>query len=110
MATALSFYGDSEQVGPFMQTASHKTRAYYINANGFSGFVVKSVIIDVLTKAFEQKQLVEAAKFLHIDSGYVLQKLVSLKTNNLRVRFLGEEYPRLIIFVLKKLGKVAALQ
>ena len=55
MATALSFYGDSEQVGPFMQTASHKTRAYYINANGFSGFVVKSVIIAVLTKAFEQR-------------------------------------------------------
>ena len=56
MATVLSFYGDSEQVGFLMQTASHKTRAYYINANGFSGFVVESAIIDVLKKAFEQKQ------------------------------------------------------
>ena len=79
MATALSFYGDSEQVGFLMQTASHKTRAYYINANGFSGFVVKSVIIPVLTKAFEQRQLEESAKFQKdIDFGYVLKKLVSL--------------------------------
>ena len=83
-----------------MQTASHKTRAYYINVNGFSGFVVKSSIIDVLTKAFEKKQFEESEKFLHIDSKYVLQKLVSLKTSSLRVRFLGEEYPRLLMFVL----------
>ena len=73
MATALSFYGDSEQVGLLMQTASHKTRAYYINANGFSGFVVKSVIIAVLTKAFNQGQFEVPGKFLHIDSEKVLQ-------------------------------------
>ena len=37
LAIAFSFSGDSEEVGEFMQKASHKTRSYYVNANGLKG-------------------------------------------------------------------------
>ena len=48
IAIVFAFYGDSDQVGEFMQKASNKTRAYYINANGLQGFVVPYSIIALL--------------------------------------------------------------
>ena len=44
VAIVFSFYGDSEKVGIFMQKASHKTRAYYVNANGLKGFIVRNAL------------------------------------------------------------------
>ena len=44
VAIVFSFYGDSEKVGTFMQRASQKTRAYYINANGLKGFIVRNAL------------------------------------------------------------------
>ena len=55
IAIVFSFYGDSDEVGQFMQKASHKTRSYYVNANRFKNFVVSSVFIVVL-KREEAKQ------------------------------------------------------
>ena len=44
VAIVFSFYGDSEKVGTFMQRASQKTRAYYVNANGLKGFLVRNAL------------------------------------------------------------------
>ena len=34
-----SFYGYREEVGVLMQNCSHKTRAYFVNANCLKGFI-----------------------------------------------------------------------
>lgn len=54
MANVLSFFGDSDEVGDFMQKGSHKTRAYFINANGLPGFVVPYCITEYLKRAQEK--------------------------------------------------------
>ena len=40
IAIVFAFWDDDEEVKRLMQKASHKTRAYYINANGFNGFIL----------------------------------------------------------------------
>ena len=39
IALVLSSMGFSDEVFGFMQRASHQTRAYYVNINGFKGFL-----------------------------------------------------------------------
>lgn len=56
MAVVLSFYGDSEKVDEFMQKASHRTRAYHVNANLLKGFLVLS-IITILKRAEARQEL-----------------------------------------------------
>ena len=50
MAVVLSWFGDCEQIGDFMQNCSHKTRAYYVNANGLPGFVMPFSIAKYLER------------------------------------------------------------
>ena len=54
-AIILSFYGESGEVSYLMYYASHKTRAYFVNARMLKGFLVPSVIeivgaIDIKSK------------------------------------------------------------
>ena len=51
MVTVFSYFGDSEEVGELMQKVSHKTRAYYVNINGFRGFIKPYSITKDLRKA-----------------------------------------------------------
>ena len=61
MAKVLGYYSYSWEVAEFMQKASNKTRAYYMNANGFRGFVVIS-IVTMLRKADSNAEIAEVAK------------------------------------------------
>ena len=67
IATVIAFYGDSEEVGGFMQAASNSTRAYFVNANGLSGFVLPFSISKYLKRAKEQNQISELTKHQQID-------------------------------------------
>ena len=44
MALVFAFWGDTDEVGEFMQKAGHATRSYFVNANGLKGFLVPTVI------------------------------------------------------------------
>ena len=61
-----SYYGDSSEVANFMQKASNKTRAYYVNANGLKGFLVNS-IVTILRRADTNSELAEATKHQELD-------------------------------------------
>lgn len=50
IAVVFSFFGDYAEVRDFMQNASNKTRAYFVNSNGLRGFVV-SILLEVLIRA-----------------------------------------------------------
>ena len=50
IAIVFSFFGDSEDVREFLQKASHRTRAYYVNTGGLKGFLEPS-IFEILTTA-----------------------------------------------------------
>ena len=50
IAIVFSFYGDGEDFADFMQNASHKTRAFYVNSEGNPGFLVRSIVIETLRK------------------------------------------------------------
>ena len=47
VAIVMSFYGNNEVVTGLMQTLSHKTRAYIVNAKGLKGFL-KAGLISIL--------------------------------------------------------------
>ena len=49
-AIILSFYGDKEFVSKLMQCLSHKTRAYFVNADCLKGFLCHSLVSEVLRR------------------------------------------------------------
>ena len=51
VAIIFSLYGDSDQVLEIMRRASHRTRAYIVNAKGLKGFVVKPDLMKILNEA-----------------------------------------------------------
>ena len=55
IATVLGFMGDFEAVSDLMQYASHGTRAYWVNAQGLRGFVVKSGVMELLKRGIESR-------------------------------------------------------
>ena len=69
-----SYYGDSSEVANFMQKASNKIRAYYVNANGLNGFVVIS-IVTILRKTDKNSELAEVTKHQELDLQDLLGKL-----------------------------------
>ena len=48
LAVVFTFFGDREEGGEFMRKASHKTRAYYLNAMKLKGFLKPYPIIKEL--------------------------------------------------------------
>ena len=53
----LGFFGYQHQVMRLMQCLSHGTRAYIVNANGLTGFVIEFDIIRFLREADGAGQL-----------------------------------------------------
>ena len=47
----LGFFGYRHEVMPLLQTLSHRTRAYIVNAEGLPGFVIEMDIIKILQEA-----------------------------------------------------------
>merc|ERR1719266_513850 len=81
IAFVLAFYGDREEVSEFMQKASHRTRSYYINANGLKGFIAAFSIINDVIKADSNGDLEEVTKYQKVDVQAVVKKLRCIKTN-----------------------------
>ena len=54
IAKILGFMGYQHEVMPIMQSLSHSTRAYVINANSLSGFVAKFDIMKTIRTADER--------------------------------------------------------
>ena len=59
----LGFVSNSHEVTPLMQTISHATRAYIVNADGLPGFLVDVDIIEILKAADESEELEHCEKW-----------------------------------------------
>ena len=92
-----------------MQKISHKTRAYYINANGIKPFIVPYSCIEDLRVAEDSGELENLTKYQYVDINEFTKLFESMPTNKERVHFLSRRYPCLYIFLLKKRGMTAAL-
>ena len=99
-----------------MQCLSYGTRAYTINADGLSGFVLKFEIIRHLRRADKAGQLQDARKYQVIDLYTVESKLENFASKEEKIvegnkvmhtplqqkmNYLSEEYPRLFINILE---------
>ena len=73
---------EKEEVTTFMQKASKKTRSYFVNANGFHGFLIRSSIIECLKRAMEQNKISEVTKHQEIDMDAVFKLLDQIQTND----------------------------
>ena len=62
LAIVFGLFGDCEEVGEFMQKASHTTRSYYVNSNRLNGFLKPYSIVYDLRRA----NLMEVAKHQQI--------------------------------------------
>ena len=64
IAIVVSFLGFRHQAMPLMQSLSHRTRAYTINADGFANFVIRmETIAKTLRDANERGELEDAKKW-----------------------------------------------
>ena len=97
----LGFVDDRHEVMPLMQTISHGTRAYLVNANGLPGFVSAYDIIRHLKVADMAGQLEHARKWQVIDISLVEKSLENLTSLEQKMDYLSEAYPSLYILILK---------
>ena len=67
----LGFIGYRDQVLPLLQTLSHATRAYIINAEGLPGFVIAFDIMEPLKEADQARKFDRVKKWQDIDMGTV---------------------------------------
>ena len=114
MATVLSFLGSKQEVSNLMQTISHFTRIYFVNANMLKGFLVNYGILSTLIKE-EKKGLIEeifepkgepaAFAFHQFEMKEVYTQLETIQTEEEKLAFLGKRYPSLCVFVLKNHGR-----
>ena len=59
----LGFIGYRDEVTPLMQTLSHATRAFIVNANGLPGFLVSFDIMKYLKEEDKAGKLENAKKW-----------------------------------------------
>ena len=71
----LGLAGYNNQVIPLLQKISHGTRAFVVNADGLSGFVLPYDILKHLKEADENGQLEHARQWQIIDISKVERKL-----------------------------------
>ena len=74
----LSFLGYSHEVIPIMQTLSHATRAYIINADGLPGFIRSIEVIELLRNADEEGKLKYIKRYQVIDFDVLGKELKEL--------------------------------
>ena len=113
VATILSFWGSKHQVSNLMQTLSHFTRIYFVNAKMLKGFLVNYGISTTLKREenrglikenFEPKGEPVAFAFHQFEMKDVYTQLETIQTEEEKLDFLGKRYPSLCVFVLKNLG------
>ena len=96
-------FGQDDEVGEIMQKGSHKTRAFFINANGLRGFLVYS-IGRKLEKAQERGELVKETEHIEVKIESLVEYLKQLDTNKEGLDYLARWYPNLYVFVMEKRG------
>ena len=101
IAITFSYFGDKHEVGQVLQSASHKTRAYFKNANLLQGFLVAGRVIKILKIAQANGELMEMAEEINIDIISLITYLETLENDSARIEYLGETYPDLCIFALR---------
>ena len=63
IAHILAYFGYSYEVMHLMQTLSHATRAFFVNADGLQGFLVQFDLITFLEDAEDKGQLEKAKEW-----------------------------------------------
>ena len=79
IAKLLSFIGWRQQVLPLMQTISHGTRAYIVNAEGLPGFVPELNFMQFLKDAEKKGHLEQVRKLQEINLKNLRQGLPKKK-------------------------------
>ena len=104
IATVFGLFVDNEAVSEFMMKASHKTRAYFVNAKQLRGFVIPFSITEFLKKAQENNQLSKVARHQRIDMDALCKTLDQMKSTDEKYNYLSIRYPGLYVFVLQERG------
>ena len=113
VATVLSFWGNKQEVSNLMQTLSHITRIYFVNADMLKGFLVNYGILATLIReenrglikeTIEPKGEPAAFAFHQFEMKEVYTQLETIQTEEEKLDFLGKKYPSLCVFVLKNQG------
>ena len=110
LAVVFSFFGDKEEVSEFFQKASHKTRAYFINARGLRGFLEVYSFIGDLLKSMVDEKLLKVIKYQNINMKDLVKVLKKKATLNEMIDYLGLMSPDLTRFVLKARGLETELE
>ena len=106
IGVVLGFVGWRHEVIPILQTLSHSTRAYIINANGLTGFLLSMNLIRFLQEADQDGKLESAKKYQVID----FQKIIEGWDNDEQQKtYLSRNYPSLYRYVITELGTEQSL-
>ena len=103
--TMLGYFDDSDGVLQILQVLNHSTRAYAYNivsVGSLTTFLQPSWR-KILRQA-SASELEEVTRYQHVDIKAVLPFLEEMKTYQEKFDFLGEEYPCLLVFLLKSGG------
>ena len=93
-----------------MQTLSHKTRAFLVNAQGLKGFLERYRIDEILDGAQENGEFEEVAKYHTIDSADRLEIQLNMKNFFNSLHTIGKMYPCLAIYLMEKSGRINDLK
>ena len=110
IAVILGFLGHRHEVVPILQSLSHGTRAYIINADGLPGFLNSMKFIDFLREADKKGQLEHLKKWQVFDIEIVLREMKAQSSIELKMEYLGKHYPSLYRFSLNHLRRNKELE
>ena len=83
-----------------MQTLSHSTRAFIVNADSLRGFLTAFNIIKHLESADKAGQLKDARRWQKIDLDTVQKQLETQPHNKQKMTYLSKHYPSLYVHIL----------
>ena len=101
VATIFTLCGDFMDFANFMQYGSHRTRAYFIHADGLRGYFGGIVRI-ILKEAIANGEFKEVTKHQKVHARLLLAELKEMPTEQYKIDYLGRWYPCLYIYVSKK--------
>ena len=91
-----------------MQKLSHRTRAFFYNADQLKGFLSPVGIHEIL-KRISKSERKMLFKYHDVDMNLVFASLVSLASSNAQIEYLKDRLPQLAIFVMQRRGMSAEL-
>ena len=106
----LGFVGFRHEVLPITQILSHATRAYIVNADGLTAFILKFDIISVIKAANHKGQLDEQKKWQVIETWKLEAKFQGLNSSVDKMNYLSQFYPCLYIFLLRRLNQTDKIE